>query len=480
MIWGSALIGDDFDADTDEPDADKAWVIKQLMQHPVLKNSVGVVAFGNNSKSPTGGGGKLGEGSSAASEVDTPEEKEKKKKLMEEMRQEGMKLASDAGWFEDSFGKSASALVKDLRLKRRVHKQFSQDIDDAIMAIRMAKSNEVQRGLDSITWGGDYLDAIKGMNLNDKDFKALIKHGEKRQVSLIQACNQWQDANNVLTKLSQIDGEFNEEQLSLWSDATKMKKDARQMWRHSLHRSSKLNKAEQDSLLSASDLLDYHGPMDSRTMHTYMTSNDGRSAGLPSVQQLGALLKTYGPDYDIFKHGTLWERQSAQSPLLVKDPWAYAAGFLDADGYITISKKGEPRAGFVATGDRGKVHCENLYEMIGAGVLSLDLKVHKSSKRSQHRLQFYSKDDISKLLKGTYPHLRLKKNQARNVMELLSHRGKDGDLISKRRDELYRLVKWENWKDVKAEELLNEWNVDEQEVLSWDSTDPDAIGFEVV
>jgi len=62
----------------------------------------------------------------------------------------------------------------------------------------------------------------------------------------------------------------------------------------------------------------------------------------------------------------------------------------------------------------------------------------------------------------------------------LSHRGKDGDLISKRRDELYRLVKWENWKDVKAEELLNEWNVDEQEVLSWDSTDPDAIGFEVV
>ncbi len=41
-------------------------------------------------------------------------------------------------------------------------------------------------------------------------------------------------------------------------------------------------------------------------------------------------------------------------------------------------------------------------------------------------------------------------------------------------------MKWENWKDVKAEELLNEWNVDEQEVLSWDSTDPDAIGFEVV
>lgn len=480
MNWSSRLIGDDFDANTDEPDADKAWVIKQLMQHPVLKNSVGVVAFGDNSKSPTGGGGKLTQGSSAASEQETPQEKNEKKKLVEEISQENMKLSSDIGWFEDSFGKSASALVKDLRLKRRVHKQYSKDIDDAIQAIRMAKSNEIQRGLSSITWSGDYLDAIKGMNLNDKDLKALLKHGEKRQFSLVQACNQWQDANGVLTKLSQIDGDFDDTQLSLWADATKMKKDARQMWRHNLHRSSKLNKAEQVSLSSASNLLDYHGPMDSRTMHTYMTSNDGRSAGLPSVQQLGALLKTYGPDYDIFKQGNVWERQSTQSPLMVKDPWAYAAGFLDADGYITISKKGEPRAGFVATGDRGRVHCENLYEMIGAGVLSLDLKVHKSSKRSQHRLQFYSKSDITQLLKGTLPHLRLKKNQARHVMELLSHRGKDGDLITKRRTELYRLVKWENWKDVQAEELLNEWNVDEQEVSSWDTVDPDMIGSEVI
>ena len=118
--------------------------------------------------------------------------------------------------------------------------------------------------------------------------------------------------------------------------------------------------------------------------------------------------------------------------------------------------------------------------MVGCGVLALDLKIHRSSKRSQHRLQFYSKDDITKLLKGTLPHLRLKKNQARYVLEHLSLRGQDGDNIVKRKTELYRLVKWENWKDVKADELLNEWKVDEQEVLSWDSVDPDAIGFEVV
>ena len=45
---------------------------------------------------------------------------------------------------------------------------------------------------------------------------------------------------------------------------------------------------------------------------------------------------------------------------------------------------------------------------------------------------------------------------------------------------MYRLVKWENWRDVKADELLEEWNVDEQEVLSWARRDPEMIVSEVV
>jgi len=77
-------------------------------------------------------------------------------------------------------------------------------------------------------------------------------------------------------------------------------------------------------------------------------------------------------------------------------------------------------------------------------------------------------------------HLRLKKNQARYVLEHLNLRGSNGDSIIKRRNELFRLVKWENWRDVKAEELLNEWNVDEQEVLSWARRDPEMIVSEVV
>ena len=73
------------------------------------------------------------------------------------------------------------------------------------------------------------------------------------------------------------------------------------------------------------------------------------------------------------------------------------------------------------------------------------------------------------------PHLKMKKQQAHCVLELLDLRGRDGDLISKRRTELERMVKWENWKDVKADELLREWNVEEADVMSWFQRDPDTI-----
>ena len=161
--------------------------------------------------------------------------------------------------------------------------------------------------------------------------------------------------------------------------------------------------------------------------------------------------------------------------LLLKDPWAYAAGFLDADGYITITKRGEPRAGMIATGARGKLHCEQMYKTLGCGVLQLDLKIHKNSRRSQHRLQFYGAADLRQLLKGVLPHLRLKKTQAKAVLELLDLRGRGSDIVKNRRLDLYRIVKYANWEDVKGKELLDEWKVDEQGLASMQAVDPEVI-----
>ena len=165
----------------------------------------------------------------------------------------------------------------------------------------------------------------------------------------------------------------------------------------------------------------------------------------------------YGEDADIVKgaiKGTYV--RVASDGLVLKDVWSYSAGFIDADGYITITERGEPRAGMIATGDRGKIHCEDLFKTLECGVLSTDNKVYKESQRSQHRLQFYSKADLRKLLGGVSPHLKMKSMQAKAVLAYIDEKDKT------RKQELKRLVRFENWKDdkKKSRAFLDDWGID--------------------
>jgi hypothetical protein len=171
----------------------------------------------------------------------------------------------------------------------------------------------------------------------------------------------------------------------------------------------------------------------------------------------------YGEEINIIKAHRKGEYMCiGREGLIIKDPWAYAAGFLDADGYITITERGEPRAGFIATGDRGRTHCEQLHKNIGAGKLQLDQKVYKDGQRSQHRVSFYSKDDLTKLLAGITPYLRMKDRQAKAVSVYLQ----ETDPI--RKDEIKRFVQFSNRDGTgKGEESLKEWGVDRDTVMSW-------------
>ena len=185
--------------------------------------------------------------------------------------------------------------------------------------------------------------------------------------------------------------------------------------------------------------------------------------------KLSGLMKSYGSEVGIIKGVTRnqWMIQKQNGELIIKDPWAYAAGFIDADGYITITKRGEPRVGLVATGERGRVHCEQLHKTLGCGILQLDLKVYKTSvNKSQHRLQFYSKKDVREVLKGIMPHLRLKKNQAESVLEFIDVPSK-GMIAKQRRRQLTKLVKWDNWSDKKGDELLSDWGIQAEAVEAW-------------
>ena len=224
-------------------------------------------------------------------------------------------------------------------------------------------------------------------------------------------------------------------------------------------------------LTKAADILEARGPLPSSEIFASM----GEGVKHLSAARLSALFKMHGVEYDIEKVGANWG--IVRNDVIFKDVWAYAAGFLDADGYITITKRLEPRAGFIATGERGKMHCEQLQKALGCGVLQTDLKIHKNSRRTQHRLQFYSEDDLRTLMKGMRPHLRMKKGQAGAILELLDLRGRKSDIVKSRRDDLYRIVKWLNWKDVpgKREELLKEWNIDEAGVHAMFSRDGETL-----
>mgnify|MGYP003118823269 FL=1 len=364
------------------------------------------------------------------------------------------------GWFETTLGCSADVFVKRFRKARRHNKDDKSEIDSFIKDIRAIKSLETEMTLHNLSWGKDLHDVMKQLGLSDKKLKSLRKFGDTRQISLLQACNLWKDAERTLKMLDQHEDVWGKEEEQAWATAMGNRSAARKMWSTTLNQIDKLTKAELGYLEFVVNELKQKGPMRPSDMRVNL-----HDAGLLKKsftdRKLTALLNMYGEELDIIKgaeRGT-YVLISTQG-LIMKDVWAYSAGFLDADGYITITERGEPRAGMIATGARGKIHCEDLYKHLECGVLQLDNKVYKESQRSQHRLQFYSKNDLRKLLNGVSPHLKMKSMQAKCVLAYLDEK----DPV--RKQEIKRLVRFENWKDdaKKSRELLEGWGIDEDTI----------------
>ena len=452
-------------------------ILKNEEIDAILRKASGSISpadIGDGAVTPSQGEGQLS-APTAPSQPDAKQQEEEKKKIEEVIAQQPTQQLQRSmphnGWFQSMFGKDAESMVKELRMARRVRKDMRDDIDLAIDAIRIAKREEVECTLKSLSWTDNHLSSIRALGVSDRNLHALRKHGASREISLRRACSMWEKANGVITKLSQVEGNFDEEQLRLWIDSRQMRKDAKSQWKKSLHPIDDIKKQEAIWLTRSSDVLTERGPLSSNEIYNSIGSPKNLTIG-----KMASLLKMHGIEFDIERIGTNYGI-IRDDMVIVKDIWAYAAGFLDADGYITITKRLEPRAGFVATGGRGKIHCENLHKVLGCGVLQTDLKIHKNSTRSQHRLQFYGADDLRKLLKGLGPHLQMKKAQAGAVLQLLDLRGAKSNIVKSRREELYRIVKWENWKDVpeECEKLLREWKVEEHEVLAWGQRDNEVI-----
>tara|TARA_R110000787_G_scaffold233576_4_gene340498 strand:+ start:93 stop:1610 length:1518 start_codon:yes stop_codon:yes gene_type:complete len=486
-MWGSLLLGDEYDIpfDTTGLDLNVLSICNQLSQHPMMKSTPaqqGQSIMGAPETSENTDTGSEGDGSLTPSppQLDTPDNQQTDDKKVKDMAQKlggnqsatqpnpaASPLAKSVGWF-DTFGKSAESIVKDLRHARRTNKMVKSEIDDLINAVRLMKQHEVNETLKSVSWTHNYTDTIKSMGLNDRDLKSLYTYGDTRKSALVRACLAWEDANARIDNLIENGNDWTSLEKQSWVQAHDDKDAAKKSWSSALHVLDSLNKSEMSWLSMAANQLEHNGQMDARTMVANLVAS-GHSVKKMTPAKLSGLMKSYGSEVGIIKGVTRnqWMIQKQNGELIIKDPWAYAAGFIDADGYITITKRGEPRVGLVATGERGRVHCEQLHKTLGCGILQLDLKVYKTSvNKSQHRLQFYSKKDVREVLKGIMPHLRLKKNQAESVLEFIDVPSK-GMIAKQRRRQLTKLVKWDNWSDKKGDELLSDWGIQAEAVEAW-------------
>ncbi|MHA2112769.1 MAG: hypothetical protein ACW98W_14910 [Candidatus Hodarchaeales archaeon] len=367
------------------------------------------------------------------------------------------------GWFESHLGVTANEFVSRLRKMRRKNKNVKHEIDDIIQDVRALKKLEVESTLSQIPWANERYDTLRGLGLSDRDLKSLRRFSDSRKTGLINACQLWEQADSSLKALDNFEDVWGQHESQAWANAMQNKKDARKMWKTSLHQIDKLNSKDRETIEKASLVLTERGPMSSRAIFEHLSENNVVHKSMTS-NKLSKLISMYGEELDITagaSRGTFVKMD--KNGLILKDPFAYAAGFLDADGYITITGRGEARAGFVATGDRGRAHCEQLYKTLECGVLQLDQKVHKNSTRSQHRLQFYSKGDVEKLLKMILPHLQMKDTQAKAVLQYLQ----EEDPL--RKTELLRVVRYNNWKDdtQKAEKLLSQWECSVDDISKW-------------
>ena len=368
------------------------------------------------------------------------------------------------GWIKAYTGMNATQLVKQLKKQRRHNKDVKDDIDHLVNLIRTIKSEEVQVTLEGIDWATDRHDTLRSLGLTDRNLKSLRLFHNTRSSSLLRACEMWETSDMALKTLDEYQDVWGEPEQKAWVNAMETRKAARSVWRKSLHQIDSLTKDQKAWLELAKEELDDKGPMTSRSITANMVGVAPNGHGLTPAK-MSKLLKMYGEEMDIIKGTRKGEYVLLKSDGLVlknSDVWGYAAGFLDADGSIYITDRDEPRASFIATGNRGRVHCEQLHKVLDCGILQLDQKVYKDGQRSQHRVSFYSKDHLRKLLTGLAPHLRMKETQAKAVLAFIDEKD------STRKGQLRKLVQYLNWEGTqKGEDSLRQWGVDQDTVMGW-------------
>jgi hypothetical protein len=122
----------------------------------------------------------------------------------------------------------------------------------------------------------------------------------------------------------------------------------------------------------------------------------------------------------------------------------------------------------IATGNRGRAFFTELESELKCGRLHLDQKVGENN-RSQHRLNFYSQADIGTILGKCMPHLRMKQAQGQLLLEAIriKQQHKKADWAKPRLEEIFKLMKYENWKDARNPTEFQKYGIDPEVVVKY-------------
>tara|TARA_R110002020_G_scaffold64632_3_gene171463 strand:+ start:2363 stop:3766 length:1404 start_codon:yes stop_codon:yes gene_type:complete len=334
--------------------------------------------------------------------------------------------------------KTIPELVKELRNMRRELKGDSRNkilkgIDHLITAYEL----HIQKCLDSVYWLKPYQTPLKSMTLSPTNIYKLynIKDGATRTKIIDSLCKMWE--SGLEKKSLDYGAEYSEYNNTL----IRCKKDIRHILKNIPHQS--LRKSKKEMIQENIRQLLCHTPgLSANQIHANLQTGYNKISTPQSISKMLRKMSAtkVNSEYYMVKD------------IIKKNLYSYVAGFIDSDGYITMDNSYSPRIGMIATGNRGRAFFQELESELKCGRLHLDQKVGENS-RSQHRLNFYSQGDITTILDKCLPHLRMKQEQGKLLIEAIrikKHHKREA-WAKPRLSEIFKLMKYENWKDSKGQ-----------------------------
>ena len=334
--------------------------------------------------------------------------------------------------------KNIPEIVKELRdMRRKLKGEPKVKLTKGIDHLITAYEHYIQKCIDSVYWLKPYQSPLKTMTLNVSKIQKLhsIKDGNKRQELIDLLCKMWE------SELEKSELSYSTEYTNHSSVVKQCKKEIRKILKDIPHQAIRKSKKEiiEGHVI---DIICKSPGLTSNEVHSRLPQGYNKISTPQSISKMLKKVSATKIDNEYY----------LVKDLIKKDLYSYVAGFIDSDGYITMDSNHAPRIGMIATGNRGRAFFTELESELKCGRLHLDQKVGENS-RSQHRLNFYSQADIGTILDKCMPHLRMKQAQGQLLLEAIriKQQHKKADWAKPRLQEIFKLMKYENWKDSRGQ-----------------------------